>query len=205
MKKLLMAISLMLIFGITSAAISFGVGSFDSAGTGSSTGGGGVGVAVARGTGGARGSSVDGGNFAFAQGAGVSGYYTLPGVTGGSYTATGVDGYAPAAQGSGLSFDGWLQRFADQNAQRTATGANGDSVGDGARHAYSVQAPVAGIQALAAASPGSGGGGGGSQEALLTTEDGPVTAVPEPESYAMLLAGLVLMAAVARRRNAGQS
>jgi hypothetical protein len=28
-----------------------------------------------------------------------------------------------------------------------------------------------------------------------------VTAVPEPESYAMLLAGLGLMGAIARRRN----
>ena len=197
MKKLLVAISMMLVFGITSAAISFASGSFANSDVGNVSGGGGI-VELARGSLGLRGSSAEGGDFAYAQGTGVTGYYTLPVATGASLLAAGPDGYAPAAQGVGLSFEDWLHRAAQENAQRTAPAAYVDSVGDGARHAYSVPSPAPGIQGLGTASPNAGGGA--SQAALLLSDSGLIAAVPEPETYALLLIGLGLITVVARRR-----
>lgn len=42
---------------------------------------------------------------------------------------------------------------------------------------------------------------GGFGQVSITTVNGSVTAVPEPETFAMLLAGLGLMGAIARRRS----
>lgn len=206
MKKLLIAISLMLVFGITSAAISFGRGSFESSGSGGASGGGGSSemARAPRHLGGA-----EGGSYSASQNFGSSIFSGGFGRFGeGSPVSRGSDQPSGLTQGNGLSFDGWLQKSEELLARRTAPVAHSDDSGDNSRHAYSPKAPTPQLSTLGFFGPGSSGSDSESTQSptvFLEAVPTVTTPVPEPETYAMLLAGLGLIGAVARRRKAAQS
>jgi hypothetical protein len=206
MKKLLISISLMLVFGITSAAISFGRGSFESSGSGGASGGGGSSemAKAPRNLGG-----PDGGSYSASQSFGSSIFSGGFGRFGeGSPVTSGGDQPTGLSQGNGLSFDGWLQKSEEQLARRTAPVGHSDDFGDSSRQAYSPQAPTPQLSTLGFSGPGSSRSDRESTQnptVFLETVPTVTTPVPEPETYAMLLAGLGLIGVVARRRNAAQS
>lgn len=201
MKKLLIAICLLLVFGITSAAISYGRGGFGSASTGGSSGGGSPDVISDTRV--SHASSADGGSFASPQGSGSTGYYMLTGGAGQHAEDAPVAGqggdYGSTGQGN-AGLEAWLQRYAAPFSNGYRSAANDDSVGDGFRNAYSPEAAVARMEHLGAANPGT------SSYISAASATVPLipAPVPEPETYAMLLAGLCLVGVVARRRKARQ-
>jgi hypothetical protein len=110
------------------------------------------------------------------------------------------DGEGAGAQGDGLSFNGGLQRFGEAGFAGAGAFGRNDDFDAGNRHGYSAQAPTPGFSPLGAASPGYTGGGRATSFSEAVPATVITTPVPEPETYAMLLAGLAFMGVAVRRR-----
>jgi len=113
---------------------------------------------------------------------------------------TGVDSYAPTLSTDGTAFAGtwgqsWNNNLTDSTNAMGATSALGFYARASSSSGAGNRAPIFATLGLTARTYQAGG------EWRLELASPAVAAIPEPESYAMMLAGLALMGGVARRRN----
>jgi hypothetical protein len=155
------------------------------------------------------GTALDGSSYAFLQGAGGtvsqtfyggSGQYTIDFALAQRTTAGTVVG----AQSIGVSLDGKLLTLAPQVSSPyispTAFTSNPFTYGGWTRYSFTVDA-ASGSHKLAF----EGQGWNGQDTSVFLDKVSVAAPVPEPETYAMLLAGLGLMGTIAARRKPKQA
>jgi hypothetical protein len=147
-------------------------------------------------------ASVSDNVLSFSQGNSAGDIYTTATFTGGFVNfdylgASAVDGGGYVGFSEGLPGNHvWLA------GSSTTYGTPTNLINDGTWHHYSLALTGTGhvmLEQFANNTPGQG------QFRSLSVTDVAVAAVPEPETYAMLLAGLGMMGAIARRRKAKQA
>jgi hypothetical protein len=155
------------------------------------------------------GTAFDGSSYAFLQGAGgaisetfsaLAGQYTI------DFSLAQRMVNAVGYQKISVSFDGQLLSSQASTSIRTPAIGDDEELGGWTSYSFLLNSVAAGNHTLTFAGLGSIDAHGNARDTSVFLDNVSVAApVPEPESYAMLLAGLCLMTTIVRRRKATQS